>query len=812
MKFKYILLFAILSSIMSPTLTANSYAVKKASIMGIVIDSKTEQPIEYATLAVYNETDSTLVTGTISGAEGEFIISNLIKGSYYMEIKFIGYETKTISKVMISSNNQQIDLGTISISPASINLQETEVVGTNNYIDFKIDKKIINVQEQISAEGSAVVDALINVPSIQVDGAGNVSLRGSTSFTLLIDGQPTVLTASDALNQIQSASVDKIEIITNPGVKYDSDGTSGIINLIMKKQKRKGTSEQVTLALATGDKYTASVLVNKRKTNLSSHLGATYSNRRKRTNSTDNREYYNGDSIDFQGISSDRDIYRKTYKFNGGLGWDINENHHLKFDAELGFWEFSRSISSEIKLNNSYNDVNEDYNSYDDFTITNKYATGNLGYSYKFNNDGHKLDIAVYYSQLNNNTPNNIITNQLAIDGEVENSEYLALKGESDRNHLRTKADYSLPVSEKLNLDIGYQNDIKKSNSSYVYKYRNGPAHDWIISNVFSGESDFNRNINSIYGSAGFDISSLSVQAGIKLEFVNRSTEDLTNQKDYNYDKVNLFPSLHLSRELGEDKQLSLSYSRRVNRPNEWMLIPAAVSTGRYMLQIGNPELIPGFTNSYELSFSLRNDKTMLSSTLYAMQTSDAITTATSEKDGVFNQTYENIDNELSAGLELMTNLNLKKWWKINLSANAYYYELNGNLKSGLEIDNHSFNWNGSFRTTFIVKKKTYLEFLAIYYGPSILPQGNTQDFYYFDFFIKRNFLKRRLSIALRSHNTFDTGIYSEDISGVNYKAHTWFKYEGPTFMLTLTYRFNNFRRHRAVNQPDMNFDSGLDH
>ena len=158
-----------------------------------------------------------------------------------------------------------------------------------------------------------------------------------------------------------------------------------------------------------------------------------------------------------------------------------------------------------------------------------------------------------------------------------------------------------------------------------------------------------------------------------------------------------------------------------------------------------------------------------------------------------------------------MTNINIKSWWRVNLSASGYYYNLKGTLNSGYNVDNSSFAWNGSFRTTFIVKRKTYLEFLAIYYGPSILPQGKSKDFYYFDFFIRRNFFKRSLTVALRSHNTFDTGIYIEDTKGVNYKAHTWFKYEGPTFMITLTYRLNNFRRHRSSNELDMNFDSGLD-
>ncbi len=812
MNHKYTILTFLLSIALIPAILTASVPPKKASITGIIIDSKTNQPIEYATIALFNNSDSTLAGGTISGADGSFQIEKVEKGSYFITIKFIGYSTISRSNIVVSSGNERIDLGKIAISQSSITLQETEVIGSNDYIDFKIDKKVVNVREQINAQGSAVVDALINVPSVQVDGAGNVSLRGSTSFTLLIDGQPTVLSPSDALNQIQSASVDKIEIITNPGVKYDSEGTSGIINLIMKKQKNKGTSGQVTLSMATGDKYTGNIHVSKRGGFGSAYLGATYSNRRKKTNSIDDRAYFSGDSVNYQNVVSNRDITRRNYKINGGTELKISEKDHLKADVEFGLWEFDRSIESQISLSNSYDTDQSTIENNDRFIITNKYATGNIGYTHKFDKDGHNLDMNIFYSGLYNNTPNDITSSPVSLSNHDTVSTYLSLDSDSDRNHFRAKADYSLPVSNSLNLEFGYQSDVKTSVTEYNYRYNNNYQMGWITDSTLSGSSDYNRYINSFYGSVAYEIGKITLKAGIRTEVTDRTVTEKNSNVKYNYNSVDIFPSLHLSRPVNKTMQIGLSYSRRVDRPNEWMLIPAVVSTGRYMLQFGNPELYPGFTNTFELSFSLKNDKTMLSSGIYTMLTKDAITSTTTEKNGSYYQSYENIDNEISSGLELMTNLNLKTWWRMNLSANAYYYRIAGNLKSGQETDNSSFNWNGSLRTTFILMKKTYFEFLAIYYGPSVLPQGKSQDFYYFDFFIKRSFLKRKLSVVLRSHNTFDTGIYTEDIEGVNYKAHTWFKYEGPTFLVTLTYRFNNFRRHRQINQPDMNFDSGLDH
>jgi len=783
----------------------------KTSIIGKVIDKASGQPIEYANLVVYKVSDSSMAGGAVSSTNGDFSIQNLKFNSYYLKAHFIGYQAITISDIEINSKNKTVDLGRISMSPASVNLSETEIIGTNDYIDFKIDKTVVNVQEQLSAEGGAVVDALTNVPSVQVDGGGNVSLRGSTSFTLLIDGQPSVLDASDALNQIPSSEVDKIEIITNPSVKYDSDGTAGIINLVMKKQKSKGTSGQVTLMLATGDKLSGNILLNKRSKNIRSHIGVTYSNKRKRTESTDDREIFINDSIDYNAISSDRDIYRKNYKFNAGIGWSPDTNNTIAFDVEIGQWEFDRKINSKLWYHSNYSNDTNNFQMFDDFKVTNNYITGDLNYSHLFSKEEHKLDMALYYSKLTSETPNFIEQSQLNNIEEVINTTQLNTDNESDRNHLRFKTDYTLPISEKLKFETGYQFDLKTSYSQYNYDFSSNPFPIPTADTSFTDEMDFSRMVNSLYGILNTDFVGISVKAGLRIEFVNQMLTEVSIGNDHHYDDINLFPSLHLSKVLEGGKQLSLSYSRRVSRPNEWMLIPTATSTGRNMLQLGNPELLPDFTNSFEFGFSMRNDVLLLNSQLFTRYTKNAITSSVKEKYGRFFQSYENLDNELASGLEFMANINIRKWWRVNLSASGYYYSLKGTLDDGYNVDNNSFAWNGSFRTTFIVKHKTYLEFLAIYYGPSILPQGTSKDFYYFDFFVKRNFFNRSLTVALRSHNTFDSGIYIADTEGVNYKAHTWFNYEGPTFMITVTYRLNNFRRHRSSNNLDMNFDSGLD-
>lgn len=792
------------------TIGAENMPPAKYSIMGSIYDKKTKKPIEYANIVVYKTSDRSMVGGSVSSTDGSFTIQNLKNDNYYLTIHFIGYEEITISEINFDAKSKEADIGSVYLSPASINLKETQIIGTNDYMDFKIDKTVVAVKEQISAEGGAVVDALVNVPSVQVDGGGNVTLRGSSSFTLLIDGQPSVLEASEALNQIPANNVDKIEIITNPSVKYDSDGTTGIINLVLKKQKYKGTSGQGSFTMATGDKYRGNALVNNKSNNIRSRLGASFSTWRKRTESKDYREVFDSENTDYQNIESKRDITRRNYRFNAGFDWEIDTSNTIGFDMEVGQWEFDRDIISDIYLWNNFLPDTSLFNDHDNFKVTNQYITGDLKFSHQFTAPHRKLDMSVFYSRLNNETPN--IMHLYELDNDVETPvQKLSIIGESNRNHLRYKADYTDDFTDNISIETGYQFDYKQSDSKYEYALEsllsiNNNDTSFIEKNTFS------RLVNSFYGIINTKLLGIGIKAGIRGEYAIREQKELNSNKEYSEGIFSLFPSLHLSKTMKNNQMLSFSYSRRVNRPNEWMLIPTATSTGRNMLYLGNPKLLPDFTNSYEFGYTLQNDKLILNTQLFYRYTKNSIVTRTLEKSDRFFQTYENLDSEIASGLELMTNINFYNWWKISLTASGYYYKLDGKLEDNYIVDNQNFSWNSSFRTTFIVNHNTYLEFLAIYYGPSIIAQGNSEDFYYFDFFVKRNFLNRTLTVALRSHNTFDTGIYIEDTKGTNFNAHTWFKYEGPTFMATITYRFNNYRKNHSTNQPDMNFDSGLDH
>lgn len=808
--------FILLSSLLVLA-SINGYSAndadKKGNIIGLIIDQASNSGIEYANIVLFNLEDSTIFSGTISAVDGKFELKDIPKGNYYLSVNFIGYEKYEISKIGVTSNRTQINVGKITLKPSQIELEGAEVIADKNYVDFRIDKKVVNVSQHLNAEGGSAVDVLHNVPSVQVDAEGNVSLRGSTNFTVLIDGRPSVMGASDVLKQIPASAIDNIEIITNPSVKYDPDGISGIINLIMKKQKTLGINGQINTTIATGNKYRANFMLNLRKNKWNTYIGTSYSDQPQQTENGSIRESFRNDSTFFETLDAVRDIRRKSLEFNLGADYFLNKNNTISLQSKIGNWSFNRLINSELENYSEPISTHTYYKMLEDFTTQNNYINADLNFQHKFKKEGHQFDINAFYTKLYNESPDVLDESETDFNFNpiIATNYKQQILNNSDRDHIRLKADYVLPVSEKLKIEAGYQSDINNSKTDYTFQTLPLIMSSWQTDPNLSGDMDYKRLINSVYGIVGTSLKGFSIQGGLRSEFVNRSIY-VTSTDDLNeYNKINLFPSVHISKKLKNNNQIQMSYSRRIDRPTEWQLSPLANASDRFLIRKGNAALLPEYTNSYEISYSYRNKQVMFNTDIYYRNTSNAITNPIVQDGTDFIETYENLDKMVTTGMELMGNWNATSWLKLNTSANLYYYDISGTLNSGLNIDNSSYTWNGRFNSTFIVKKETTFQFLAIYYAPNILPQGEISNFYYFDFILKRSFLEKKLTVSVRTHNTFDTGKFIFTSNGENFNSESWHKYEGPVFILSLSYKINNYKPKRLKNNVEMNFDSGMD-
>ncbi|MFH0999694.1 MAG: TonB-dependent receptor, partial [Bacteroidota bacterium] len=316
---------------------------KPGIIKGLIIDVATDQPMEYANVAIYNKVDSSLISGGITNQKGEFEINGMTYGEYYLEANFIGFDKSKVVNINLDRENPLFDAGSIILSAASTELGAIDIVADKAAVEYKLDKKIVNVSQVLSAAGGTAVDVLENTPSVQVDIEGNVSLRGSSNFTVLIDGRPSVLSGSDALRQIPASALENIEIITNPSAKYEPDGNSGIINLVMKKNSMQGINGIVNASVGSRDKYRGDITLNYRTQKINWFVGADYRDETSYGNWISSRETFMGDTTGFLDINGGRDFIRGGYNFKSGIDFFISDKTTVTISGQVGNSKNDRS-------------------------------------------------------------------------------------------------------------------------------------------------------------------------------------------------------------------------------------------------------------------------------------------------------------------------------------------------------------------------------------------------------------------------------------------------------------------------------------
>jgi hypothetical protein len=548
-------------------------------------------------------------------------------------------------------------------------------------------------------------------------------------------------------------------------------------------------------------------MLNRQFNRFSTFMALSYSNKMQRTTNWGYHDLFSADSSTQESIDSKRKIKRLSADLKIGAGYDFNDKNSLSFSAQIGDWQFNRDISSiyqqvdEISMDTTLSQDTEER-----FSLENKFLSGDISFSHLFKNkEGHKLDIVAFYGGLINNTDDDFEAGENALVQKIENS--------SGRNQFRFSADYSLPLKYDISFEAGLFSDAQRSDYDYSIT-GDVPVEDadGLIPQT-EANFDYSNAVYAAYANVSKEIKDwFAFQAGVRAELYEYSTKSIEPELNNNSSAFNLFPSVHLSKELNDKHRLGLSYSRRVERPDEWQLCPVIYSSDIYETKMGNPDLLQSLTGSYEFSYLLMIGKIQMNTELYYRYTHDPIGSYLLNIDDKIVETYDNLDKEINSGLEWMGAYKPYEWLNIRLTVNAYHSQWSGKLMDGNELDANSLLWNGSFTSTVIFKKNTSLQFLAIYYAPGEIPQGKADAFYYFDFILKHSFFNKKLTLGLRTHNTFDTGLYHYTASGEDYYAENWYRYEGPVFIFTLSYKLNNFKQNKSDHSVRMDFDSGLDH
>jgi outer membrane receptor protein involved in Fe transport len=777
------------------------FPVISGVIKGKVVEATGNTPVEYATVSLFRAKDSTLVDGVITNSEGHFEFKKLDAGEYNIIIRFMGFRKVFIAGIIISDKSQVSDVGVVTLRADVTNLNEVEIVGEKPLVEYQVDRKVVNVDQQIQAQGGTAVDALERIPSIKTDLDGNVTMRGSTSFTVLIDGKPSILTGSDALNQIPASTIDKIEIITNPSAKYDPDGTAGIINIITKKNSLKGISGIVNLSAGSSPDYSGSIMLNYRTKKTSYTLGIDYGNREMPGYRKSYRESYLGDTVSYLQTNNDNKMTRESISVKAGVDYSLSDKNTITAEANYRLFDMSRGGQSRNESWGSADLLHQYYLTDDMDKSQHPSMQFTLRDSQKFNKDGSELTAQLTYNQ--GDDEGEQLTQQYYTDAawmEVGEMIFDYKKNTTEaEKEWRGDLDFSHSFTEKSKLEAGFQLRMDANDEDYRYYNRDTYAATevWIEDTLQSNRYEFYNNIYALYGTYTREFKSLGLKAGLRAEYTDRNLHQVTNQADYPYEKFDFYPSLYLTYHLPYNQQMQLSYSKRVNRPRGEMLNPYVYFSDAFNSFSGNPALEPEFSHNLELNYQKYFGYSFLTLESYYRLTENKMTRVQTLNDqGVMEMTMENIDNDRSLGVEMSGNIQVNSWFTINPVATLYDYKLNQTSDSN-DVSKSSTNWNASVEFAANLKTGTKMRLNGMYDGPSVTVDGTREGVFYMGFSARQDFLKNKLSLTFNIRDVLDSRKMKSTSEADNYytTSENWRK--APIFTLSLSYKWNNYSRKR---------------
>ncbi len=772
-------------------------------IRGRVLDADLNEPIEYANIVLYLQRDSTQVTGTITNREGNFQLTGIRPGSYYVEISFIGYHTDTIDDVEITPGTPEASVGDVYLQQTILGVQGTEVVADRPALAFQIDKKVINVSRQTTTTSGTAVDILENVPSVTVDIEGNVSLRGSENFTVLIDGRPTVLESNEALQQIPASTIESIEIITNPSAKYDPDGISGIINVIMKKKNLRGTSGIANLNLGLDEKYGGDFLLSYQRGIYNAYFGADYNKSVfPGTRKIENIMYHN-DTVTYINSNGDFRWKRNPFGLRGGIDLDLGFHDKLSLGGRFGKREMQRILTFDYDEWSDQGDEHNVYTSNDEGKHSHVFYALSADYLHRFLKKNHEIAVRAFFSQRKGDekSTNRLLdTTGMIISGQ-QNTE------EGPTTLLRLKLDYTLPLREKDKFEAGFQSRINNSEDiNKLYEY-DTVTDTFEFTPQFSHTTKYTRDIQSLYAIYSGEWGHLGYQGGLRGEYTYRTIETVGEVNRFTIDRWDYFPTAHLSYKFQNGQHVMASYTRRIERPRYWWLEPFMTWFDAYNVRMGNPALKPEYVDSYELGYQTFLGRNLFSAEAYYRITHNKVERIRSAYiDNTILHTVENVGTDYALGTEFMLDLKLFKWWNINCLANFFDYRIEGDL-NGEEFSERDFNWSTRFSNELRLLNSTTLQINGRYNSPAITAQGQREGFFMTDAALKQDFLRKKLSVTLQVRDIFGTSKREYRSEDKDFSSYSYSTRKSPIVMLNIRYNFNNYKQERQRDDNDQEFE-----
>lgn len=777
-------------------------AMAQGKITGKVADKKSNEPLSYAQVSVHRVSDTSLVTGTVTQDNGSFTLDKIPFGTYLVKVSFIGYQAYFYpERVTLSSHTSNVNLGKIAIAPGSQVMEAVEVQANRTMVEYHLDKRVVNVDKNIVAGGGTATDVLENVPSVALDNDGNVTLRGSSNVKVLINGRPYELMGNDLatlLEQIPATTVENVEVITNPSAKYDPEGMSGIINLKLKDNSvgALGWNGIANLNMGTPLWFAipdnmpsviptamGSINLNYGTEKFTFTLNADAGVRSRGNTSTSFFERrrdglaYSRDSLFQNGING-----HNMASFKAGVEYRINPKNTINLSYQLRGGQ--RNRMNQVDAIDLFNDNGFlDYHQADTNRFRNSNHLFSVNYIKKFDKKDQLLTFDGSFSRRRGMGTG---WQEQAYSNEEANylNYYLRETGTNNyHNTINLQLNYTHPINETMRIETGYEGRMVFMDQNYdyfmsTYDPQSHSLNSHVMDSLATTHYIYSQQVHAAYLTYAAQISEkLSAQAGLRGEYSYVGGEDVLHpltspvEKDY----WQLYPTLHLSYQINKDQSFQVSYSRRVRRPWMWDLRPYMEVREGEQLSFGNPGLDPEFTNAFELSYNLGFRQTNIFTSLYFRQTNNMMTrygfvwneesaalyspwmSYISEYDGYWASTWQNLNQGINAGLELIVDQQVTKWWKLNASINLYESYIQGTELLD-NTDRRAFRVSGKLSSYMTLPRDWTIQLSGQYRAPFMDLQTDMMASYWADLAVKKDLFQRRATLSIRVEDFLCTG------------------------------------------------------
>lgn len=801
---RYLLTLLLLAGSMA---FAQRPAGPKVKVTGKIIERTSQQPLEYATVAFFVGQNPRAVAGGITDSNGQFSIE-VPEGTYKIVFEFISFQPTTMENRAISGDT---NLGTIQLAEDAMQLSEVTVRAEKTTVEIKLDKKVYNVGTDILVKGGTVSDVLDNIPSVSVDSDGTIALRGNESVRILIDGRPSnAINITEALRMIPADAIDKVEVVTNPSARYESEGGGGLLNIILKKGKNQGLNGVIIANGGDPDTYGLSANINYKTKEFNLFTTTAYNHRTNLGRSNVDTEYLNPDNTTRNYINETRRNTRSNEgtNTNFGLEWFLDES--TTWTNSINYRRYNGENPERVRFDNY--DANGDF-LFSNYRFNNQESKSedveySTNFIKKFKKEGHQLTIDGAFS-----------LNQDYDTSEINNFEELTLNDQRQGRNT-VQLNYVLPIKKDSQFETGYKGDFNKLVTDFRVDTLDVDTGSYNPDLRYTNELEYKEKIHALYTQFGSKISKFSYLLGLRWESSDIDINQLATS-DYNNKKYNnFFPSAFLTYELSEQENISLSYSRRISRPRGRQINPFSNYSSNINIFRGNPDLDPAFTDAFDLGYLKRWKNFTLSTSAYLNRTRDAFQFVRLESgdfvttivDGVEVETAVilttpiNLATEYRAGFEFTLNYNPFKWWRLNTNFNLFRNETQGEYSylnsQGDEItqdfDNVAYAWMARLNSRVTLPYKIEWQTNMNYRAPQTTAQGKSRGNFGLNLAFSKDVLKDQGTIALNIQDVFNSRkhIVESHIPGL-LNSDSEMQWRRRTVNLSFTYRFNRQKNER---------------